>query len=120
MLSLRVVWYYIKPVLFALWLLPFGWLALRTFEIVGPDLGANPIEEIQDTLGIWGLRFLVLTIAITPLKDWTGQPSLIALRRMIGLFGFFFKTVIVPSLFALWSYWSVQGETIAFAEVRGD
>lgn len=89
MLSLRTVRYYIKPVVFVLGLAPAAWLLMRAFGI-GGDLGANPIEEMQDTLGIWGLRFLVLTIAITPLKDWTGQTSLIALRRMIGLFGFFY------------------------------
>jgi sulfoxide reductase heme-binding subunit YedZ len=108
MLSLHVVRRYIKPVVFVLSALPFIWLTLRAFQIVGPDLGANPVEEVQDTLGIWGLRFLVLTIAITPLKDWTAQTSLIALRRMIGLFGFFY----VLMHFLCWSildqglYWS--------------
>lgn len=88
MLSLRAVRLYLKPPLFLLCLIPAASMlagALGAF-----DLGANPIETIQDTLGIWGLRFLVITLALTPLKDWSGQTSLIALRRMLGLFAFFY------------------------------
>lgn len=88
MLALRTVRLYIKPPLFLLCLLPAAGVVAGAFGAL--DLGANPIEAIQDTLGIWGLRLLVLTLAITPLKDWTGQTSLIALRRMLGLFAFFY------------------------------
>ncbi|MET0986276.1 MAG: protein-methionine-sulfoxide reductase heme-binding subunit MsrQ [Steroidobacteraceae bacterium] len=88
MLSLRTVRRYIKPPLFLLCLFPAAGVVAGAFGAF--DLGANPIEAIQDTLGIWGLRLLVLTLAITPLKDWTGQTSLIALRRMLGLFAFFY------------------------------
>jgi methionine sulfoxide reductase heme-binding subunit len=90
MLSLHVVRTYIKPPLFLLCLAPAALVLAGAFGWGGRDLGANPVESMQDTLGIWGLRFLVLTLAVTPLKDWTGQVSLIAIRRMLGLFAFFY------------------------------
>jgi len=77
----------IKPVLFIACLLPLTWLLARAFGF-GGSLGANPIELIQDTLGQWGLRFLVITLAITPLRDWFNASWLISLRRMLGLFAF--------------------------------
>ena len=67
--------------------LPLMWLIARAFEW-GGTLGANPVEMIQDTLGQWGLRFLVITLAITPLRDWFNATGLIPLRRMLGLFAF--------------------------------
>jgi methionine sulfoxide reductase heme-binding subunit len=77
----------IKPVLFIACLLPLTWLLARAFGF-GGSLGANPIELIQDTLGQWGLRFLVITLAITPLRDWFNASWLVSLRRMLGLFAF--------------------------------
>ena len=88
MLSLRTVRWYIKPPLFLLCLLPAMHMIAGVLELF--ELGANPVETIQDSFGIWGLRLLVLTLAISPLRDWTGQVSLIALRRMLGLFAFFY------------------------------
>jgi methionine sulfoxide reductase heme-binding subunit len=81
---------YIKPALFVACLIPLAALLLRAFEIAGLGLGANPIERIQDTLGEWGLRFLVITLAVTPLRDWFQAPWLIQLRRMLGLYAFFY------------------------------
>ena len=77
----------IKPVVFLLCSLPLILLTLHAFG-VGGSLGANPIEEIQDTLGEWGLRLLVITLAVTPLRDWFHVPWLILLRRMLGVFAF--------------------------------
>lgn len=77
----------IKHTLFIACLMPLAWLVARAFEW-GGTLGANPVEMIQDTLGQWGLRFLVITLAITPLRDWFNAPWLISLRRMLGLFAF--------------------------------
>lgn len=85
--SPAVVRRYFKPILFLLCLAPLAWLVLRTFNI-GGGLGTNPIEEIQDTLGQWGLRLLLVTLAITPLRDWFNAPWLVQLRRMLGLFAF--------------------------------
>jgi methionine sulfoxide reductase heme-binding subunit len=81
---------FVKPALFLLCLLPFASLVWRAFEIAGTDLGTNPIEKIQDTLGQWGLRFLLITLAVTPLRDWFNAPWLIQLRRMLGLYAFFY------------------------------
>jgi sulfoxide reductase heme-binding subunit YedZ len=80
---------FIKPALFIACLLPLILLSLQAFNL-GGDLGANPVEKIQDTLGQWGLRFLIITLAMTPLRDWFDAPWLIMLRRMLGLYGFFY------------------------------
>lgn len=76
-----------KPLVFAACLLPFAWLQFRAFT---GRLSANPIEDITLTTGIWALRFLVLTLAITPVRRLTGWNRLIAYRRMLGLFAFFY------------------------------
>lgn len=78
----------IKPALFVACLLPLLAIAWRAFELGGTDLGANPVEKVQDTFGQWGLRLLVITLAITPLRDWFDAPWLVMLRRMLGLFAF--------------------------------
>ena len=79
-----------KPVVFLLALVPLAFLLLRAFELAGFGLGANPIEELLHELGRWGLKFLLLTLAITPLRRWTGWNWLIRFRRMLGLFSFFY------------------------------
>ena len=76
-----------KTVFFLLAMLPFSLLLLRGWN---NDLGANPIETITDFTGIWTLRFLVITLAISPLRKFTGQAVLIHFRRMAGLFTFFY------------------------------
>ncbi|MGD0963837.1 MAG: protein-methionine-sulfoxide reductase heme-binding subunit MsrQ [Candidatus Acidiferrales bacterium] len=76
-----------KAVVFALCLLPLAILIGRGFH---GGLGANPIEFITHTTGDWTLRFLVLTLAITPLRKILHQPQLIRFRRMLGLFAFFY------------------------------
>jgi len=79
-----------KPALFLLCLLPLASLVWRAFGIAGTDLGANPVEKIQDTLGQWGLRLLIITLAVTPLRDWFNAAWLIQLRRMLGVYAFFY------------------------------
>jgi len=84
--QIRFVW---KPLVFVLCLIPATLVFTDAFEITG-RLGANPIEEIQDRFGYWGLRFVLLTLAITPLRKVTGKNWLIRFRRMLGLFAFFY------------------------------
>ena len=84
--QIRFVW---KPLVFVLCLVPGLLLVGDTFEVTG-SLGANPVEEIQDRLGNWGLRFIMIALAVTPLRRITGRPELIRLRRMLGLFAFFY------------------------------
>jgi len=79
-----------KPLVFLLCLLPVAWLAAGILGWPAASLGANPIEKIQDTLGIWGLRLLLVTLTVTPLRDWSGWARLLGFRRMLGLFAFFY------------------------------
>lgn len=76
-----------KPVVFVAALLPALWLAFRTYT---GRLSANPIEDLTLTTGIWTLRLLVITLAVTPLRHVTGWNRLIQYRRMLGLFTFFY------------------------------
>ena len=78
---------WIKPPLFLLCLTPAAWLLWKGLR---QDLGANPIEFITHATGDWTLRFLALTLAITPLRKLSGLPQLIRFRRMLGLFAFFY------------------------------
>ena len=76
-----------KPLLFAVALLPFAWLL---YAAVTDNLGANPAEHLIRAMGDWTLRFLCITLAITPLRVMTGTPALARFRRMLGLFAYFY------------------------------
>lgn len=76
-----------KPLVFALALLPFAWLVYGAFT---NNLGANPAEHLIRSTGDWVLRFLCITLAVTPLRVLTGTPALARLRRMLGLFTYFY------------------------------
>jgi sulfoxide reductase heme-binding subunit YedZ len=76
-----------KQILFVLSLLPLLWLVWLGMH---DRLTANPIEFITRATGDWTLYFLCFTLAITPLRHLTGQNSLLRLRRMLGLFTFFY------------------------------
>jgi methionine sulfoxide reductase heme-binding subunit len=78
---------WVKPLVFVASLLPFAWLF---YGALANTLGANPAEALIRATGDWTLRFLCLTLAITPLRIWTKQPALARLRRMLGLFSFFY------------------------------
>jgi sulfoxide reductase heme-binding subunit YedZ len=80
----------LKRLLFVLALLP---LALIVLDGFGGRLGANPIETITRASGDWTLYFLCLTLAVTPLRRLTGQHWLLHLRRMLGLFSFFYVSL---------------------------
>jgi sulfoxide reductase heme-binding subunit YedZ len=76
-----------KVLVFLVCLVPLGWLGWRGWN---QDLSANPIEFITHFTGDWTLRFLVFTLAVTPLRKLLGLPDLIRFRRMIGLYAFFY------------------------------
>jgi sulfoxide reductase heme-binding subunit YedZ len=76
-----------KPLVFAASLLPLAWLF---YGALANTLGANPAEALIRATGDWTLRFLCLTLAVTPLRQWSGQPALLRFRRMLGLFTFFY------------------------------
>lgn len=65
---------------------PLAWLIWAAFT---DNLSANPIDEITDTTGRWTLRFLLITLSLTPLRKITGWTGFIRFRRMLGLFAFF-------------------------------
>ncbi len=79
-----------KLLVFAACLVPLALLAWRGFA---GGLGANPIEAITHSTGDWALRFLLITLAITPLRRLSGWNRVITYRRMLGLFAFFYGTL---------------------------
>ena len=83
----------IKALVFCACLAPFVLLVLRTLEIGGLDLGADPKAEVLKTLGMTGLNLLMLTLCVTPIRRATGINRLVTLRRMLGLFSFFYLCV---------------------------
>jgi methionine sulfoxide reductase heme-binding subunit len=88
----------VKPAVFLVCLVPFAQLVYGAFW---GDLGANPVEMITNTTGIWTLRLLVITIAITPVRWLTGFNLLILFRRMLGLFAFFYGSLHFMTFFVL-------------------
>jgi sulfoxide reductase heme-binding subunit YedZ len=76
-----------KPVVFLLCLLP---LAVLGWQALHGELTANPIEFITHATGDWTLRFLVITLCVTPFRRTLRLPELIRFRRMLGLFAFFY------------------------------
>ena len=77
----------VKPLVFVLACLPAVWLF---WAAANDQLGANPAEALIRSLGDWSLRFLVLVLTVTPLREFTSWSALARLRRMIGLFVFFY------------------------------
>ncbi len=79
-----------QPLVFALCLLPFLWLVLQAAT---NGLGANPQEALIRSTGDWALRFVCITLAVTPLRVVAGLPAVARWRRMLGLFAFFYAGV---------------------------
>jgi sulfoxide reductase heme-binding subunit YedZ len=80
----------IKPTVFLTALVPFAVLLNR---LVSGNLGADPLGEITNTTGVWTLRFVSVTLAITPVRRLTGWNAAIRFRRMVGLFAFFYGSL---------------------------
>jgi sulfoxide reductase heme-binding subunit YedZ len=78
-----------KPIVFLLCLTPFIIAVGDTLNITG-QLSANPVEDLLDRFGTWAIRFIMITLAITPLRKITGWNWLTRFRRMLGLFTFFY------------------------------
>lgn len=78
---------WMKIPVFLLCLVPAGLLVWAAFH---DGLGANPVEFIQHSTGDWTIRFLIITLAITPARKLLGVPAFIRYRRMLGLFAFFY------------------------------
>ena len=82
-----------KPLVFAASLLPFAWLLCGAFGWLGFDLGADPVKKLEHECGSWALKFLLITLLVTPLRQLTGLSHLQRLRRMLGLFAFFYAVL---------------------------
>lgn len=80
----------LKPLVFALALAPAAYLAWAAFT---DGLGANPIKALEHETGKWAIRFLALSLAVTPLRKLLGFGQLATYRRPIGLFAFFYATI---------------------------
>lgn len=97
---------WLKPAVFLICLLPFSYLIYRAFS---GQLNAEPVKDITGVTGQWGLRFLLVTLSVTPLRQLTGLNDLVRLRRMLGLFAFFylslhFLTYLVLDQFFAWDF----------------
>jgi methionine sulfoxide reductase heme-binding subunit len=104
MSATRVVRFVVKPAVFAAALVPLGLLVRAALS---NGLGANPIEAVTHTTGDWTLRFLLMTLAVTPLRWITGWNPVVRFRRMLGLFAFFYGvlhllTYLVLDKFFAW------------------
>ena len=80
----------VKPSIFFMALIPFIWLLLKVFQ---NDLGPDPAQALSIETGEWALRFLLLTLAITPFRQIFRVVEIARLRRMIGLFAFFYASI---------------------------
>ena len=80
----------VKPSIFFMALIPFIWLLLKVFQ---NDLGPDPAQALSIETGEWALRFLLLTLAITPFRQIFRMVEIARLRRMIGLFAFFYASI---------------------------
>ncbi len=101
----------IKPVVFVLALIPFAVLLLG---ILQNNLGPDPVQELSLETGEWTLRFLIITLAMTPLRRITNQIEFTRQRRMLGLFSLFYATIhlFVWLVFVLEFRWFAIAEEI--------
>ncbi len=88
--STKTIRFVLKPLVFLASLGPAGWL---TWAITTGNLSANPLSDITLETGTWALRFLCITLVITPLRKLTGWNWVIKFRRMVGLYAFFYGTL---------------------------
>ena len=99
-----------KPLVFLLALVPAGYLGYRTYT---NDLGVNPAETLQLETGEWALKFLIITLAVTPVRRLTRWNRVIQFRRMLGLFAFFYACLHFLTYIVLDKYF-------AFGEMMAD
>ena len=89
---------------FVLCLLPLVWLVYGAFA---NTLGPDPAEVVMRETGEWALRILALTLLVSPLRKWTGWPVVMKLRRMLGLYAFFYGCVHLLAFLQFFIGWSV-------------
>ena len=99
-------------------LTPMAILAWQVVDVARTGsnaLGADPVAEIEHRLGLWALRLLMVALAVTPLRQLTGQPVLVRFRRMLGLYAFAYATLHFGAYLVLdlRGYWEIILEDIA-------
>lgn len=92
----------LKPLVFAICLIPAALLFWNAYQVVSgttglTDLGANPIQALEIRTGLWTLRFLAITLTVTPVREIFGLGALARFRRMFGLFTFFYACLHVST-----------------------
>ena len=107
--QIRFIW---KPVVFLVCLLPLLLIIGDAFGVTG-SLGANQIEAILDRFGNWALRFIMITLMVTPLRRLTDWNWLSRFRRMLGLFTFFYA-------FMHFLTWLVLDQELRLSEILED
>ncbi|MGP8034493.1 MAG: protein-methionine-sulfoxide reductase heme-binding subunit MsrQ [Steroidobacteraceae bacterium] len=107
--------YVYKPLVFAAAIAPLVWLVCGACGWLGASLGADPVKKLEHECGKTALQLLLLTLAVTPLKNLLGLPQLLRLRRMLGLFAFFYVVVhfTVYLVLDLELNWATLGADIA-------
>ena len=95
----------LKPAIFIAALIPLG---LLVWNALHDGLGANPVEAITRETGGWGLRFLLITLLVTPLRRVTGWQALARIRRMLGLYAFFYLCLHFLTYLVLDAFFDVR------------
>ena len=85
--------YLYKPLVFVAGVAPLAWMICGALQLFGASLGADPVKKLEHECGKTALNFLLLTLSVTPVRELTSLPQLLRLRRMLGLFVFFYAVV---------------------------
>src|SRR5205814_2303781 len=85
--------YLYKPLVFVAGVAPLAWMVCGALQLFGASLGADPVKKLEHECGKTALNFLMLTLTVTPVRELAGLPQLLRLRRMLGLFAFFYAVV---------------------------
>lgn len=107
-----------KALVHALALAPLALLLFQAWQVAAganiDALGADPVAKIEHRTGTWALRLLLVTLAITPLRQLTGQARLVGFRRMLGLYAFFYASLHLAAFLVLdlGGWWSTIFEEI--------
>lgn len=96
----------IRGGVFTLALLPFIWVS---YAAATGGLGPDPAEALMHVTGEWTLRLLALTLLVSPLRAWTGWSLLLKLRRMLGLYAFFYGCIHLLSFLQFYVGWTPAG-----------
>ena len=94
----------VRSGVFVLCFLPFAWLV---YAVASDGLGPDPAEAVMRETGEWALRLLAATLLVSPLRQWTGWSLVMKLRRMLGLYAFFYGCIHLLAFLQLFVGWSI-------------